>query len=246
MPLDLTGLPPWPEDDFSQYGDVEQAAIGKYQAVAGSQLHRNWLAIPHVTHHDDLDVTEAEQRRSAWNTQNALRISPLAPLVRAVAAAIDRFPIFGSSLGTDGKTLIYKKYRHIGIAVETPKGLLVPVLRNADARSLSGLATEIALLTEKARSRGLSMAEMAGGVITLSSLGHIGGTGFTPIINAPQVAIVGVTKLVERPVFGDGNSVLRRSFLPVSLSYDHRVINGADTARFVRAIGEELNGITYA
>lgn len=246
MALDLAKLPPWPEDDYAQYGPIEQRPVGKIQAVTGRHLYRNWLAIPHVFHQDDLDATEAEARRQAWNASHPdAKLTPLIPLIRATARAIDRYPIFGSSLSADGATLTFKQYRHVGVAVDTPGGLLVPVLRDVGDKSLVSLSQELAALSDQARTKGLSMAQMTGGVISISSLGHIGGTGFTPIINAPQVAIIGVTKLTERPVFEANGSIARRTFLPVSLSYDHRVINGADAARFVRTLGEELNAIGY-
>lgn len=246
MTLDLAKLPPWPADDYTQYGPVEEQPVGKMQTITGRHLHRNWLAIPHVFHQDDLDVTEAETRRRAWNAARPdAKLTPLIPLIRATARAIDRYPLFGSSLSADGATLTLKQYRHIGVAVDTPGGLLVPVLRDAGDKPLTALSQELALLSDRARTKGLSMAQMTGGVISISSLGHIGGTGFTPIINAPQVAIIGMTRLVERPVFAADGGIVRGSFLPVSLSYDHRVINGADAASFVRALGEELNAIDH-
>lgn len=241
MALDLAALPPWPEDDHAQYGPVRETKLSRIQILAGGYLHRNWLSIPHVFHHDEVDVTDAEAARKDWNErQPEARLTPLVPLLVAVARAIDRYPRFATSLGSDGQTLVFKDYRHLGVAVDTPAGLLVGVLRDVDRKPLPQLAHELAELTAKARERGLSWIEMSGAVMTVSSLGHIGGTGFTPIINAPQVAILGVTKLQTRPVFGENGALEPRTFLPLSLSYDHRVLNGVDAARFTQAVGEEL------
>lgn len=246
MTLDTARLPAWPEDDFSSYGAIRMQAVGRIQAITGLHLHRNWLSIPHVFHQDEVDVTALEQRRRQWNADHpGVKLTPLVPLIAATVKAIDRYPLFATSLSADGKTLTFKDYRHIGVAVDTPNGLLVPVLRDCGTKSATAIADELAAISEKARTKGLSMAEMAGGVITISSLGHIGGTGFTPIINAPQVAIIGVTKLAERIVLTDDGGLSKRLLLPLSLSYDHRVINGADAARFVRAVGEELDGFAF-
>ncbi|MES0875430.1 2-oxo acid dehydrogenase subunit E2 [Sinimarinibacterium thermocellulolyticum] len=238
---DKNGMLPWPADDLSSYGPVQTQPLGKIQHFVGRVMQRNWSLIPHVTHHDDADITAFEQRRKAWNAANPERKrSLLAALVKVSVAALQRYPRFNSALSADGKTLTTRRYYHIGIAVDVPAGLLVPVLRDCDAKDIDAINDEIARISEKARTKGLAMAEMSGGCFTLSSLGHIGGTGFTPIINAPEVAILGICR--TRSVFlpdAQGQPVLRQ-LLPLSLSYDHRVINGADAARFVRAIADGL------
>jgi pyruvate dehydrogenase E2 component (dihydrolipoamide acetyltransferase) len=238
---------PWPTEDFSVYGAVEARPVGKIQNLVGRAMHRNWSAIPHVTHHDDADITAFEQRRRQWNEANpGKKRSLLSALVKASVAALQTHPKFNVSLSPDGATLFAKKYFNIGIAVDVPSGLLVPVLRNCDQKSIDEIGEEIARISEKARTKGLAIAEMAGGCFTLSSLGHIGGTGFTPIINAPEVAIMGVCR--TQPRFApdaEGRPVLRQ-LLPLSLSYDHRVINGADAARFTRAIAEWLEQYAFS
>ena len=237
----LTDLPDWPEGDFSQFGPVEAKPLGRIQQMTARMLRRNWMAIPHVTHHDEVDVTELEARRAAWNAARPdAKATPLLPLVKAAVAALQAFPVFNASLDGAGKLLTYKGYYHIGIAVDTLNGLLVPVIRDCDTKAPAALAAEITAISEKARTKGLSMAEMSGGCFTISSLGHLGGTGFTPIVNAPEVAILGVSRLQQRPVPAPESGIAWRRMLPLSLSYDHRVINGADAARFVRRIGEEL------
>jgi pyruvate dehydrogenase E2 component (dihydrolipoamide acetyltransferase) len=200
-------------------------------------MHRNWASIPHVTHHDDADVTDFERRRQEWNQAHPERKRSLLPaLVKAVVAALQQHPAFNVSLSPDGATLYAKRYFHIGVAVDAPSGLLVPVLRDCDKKSEDQIAEEIARVSEKARGKGLAMTEMSGGCFTISSLGHIGGTGFTPIINAPEVAILGVCRSQQRFVPGAEGRPELRQFLPLSLSYDHRVINGAEAARFTRAV----------
>lgn len=228
-------------EDYSVYGPVEARPVGRIQAYVARVMHRNWTSIPHVTHHDDADVTDFERRRKDWNQAHPERKRSLLPaLVKAVAAALQQYPSFNVSLSPDGATLYAKGYYHVGVAVDAPAGLLVPVLRDCDRKSQDELAEEIARVSEKARSKGLAMTEMSGGCFTISSLGHIGGTGFTPIINAPEVAILGVCRSQQRFVpDGEGRPVLRQ-FLPLSLSYDHRVINGAEAARFTRAIADWL------
>lgn len=230
-------LPPWPAVDFAEFGEVEVRKLTNVQKLTGKFLGRNWLAIPHVTHHDEVDLTDAEACRKAWNNDNpGAKITPVALLVRALGMVLRDLPQFNSSLSSDGQSIILKKYVNIGVAVDTPGGLLVPVLRSVDTLSLVQIAKAIADIAEKARTKGLSSAEMSGSSISLTSLGHIGGTAFTPIINAPDVAILGATAIQLRPVPGDGGALVWRKKLPLSLSYDHRVINGADAARFVRAI----------
>lgn len=244
---DKTAMLPWPADDLSSYGPVEAKAMGKTQHYVGRVMHRNWMSIPHVTHHDDADITQFERRRKQWNAAHPeQKRSLLAALVKASVAALQRYPRFNSALSADGATLTARQYFHIGIAVDVPSGLLVPVLRDCDRKGIDDINGEVARISEKARSKGLALAEMSGGCFTLSSLGHIGGTGFTPIINAPEVAILGICRTQERFLpDGEGRPVLRQ-LLPLSLSYDHRVINGADAARFVRAIAEWLEAYEFA
>jgi len=232
---------PWPAEDFSVYGPVEARPVGKIQAYVGRVMHRNWVSIPHVTHHDDADVTQFERRRKEWNAAHPHDKRTLLPvLVKASVAVLQQYPKFNCSLSADGATLFAKQYHHIGIAVDVPSGLLVPVVRDCDKKSIEEIAKEIVQISDKARTKGLPMAEMSGGCFTLSSLGHIGGTGFTPIINAPEVAILGICRTQERFVpDAEGRPVLKQ-LLPLSLSYDHRVINGADAARFVRGVADWL------
>jgi pyruvate dehydrogenase E2 component (dihydrolipoamide acetyltransferase) len=242
----LEGLPAWPVDDPTLYGPVTVGPVGRFQQVTGRMLHRNWVAIPHVTHQDSLDITVLEARRLAWNAANPDRkITPLVPILKATATVLADFPTFRSALDAAGTTLTVKDYAHIGVAVDTPNGLLVPVIRDCDSRSPFDISQELTRFSTKAREKGLSMVEMSGGCITVSSLGHIGGTGFTPIINAPQVAIIGITRTTQSPQpAADGSGGMDwRTLLPVSLSYDHRVINGADAARFCVALGAALRNL---
>jgi pyruvate dehydrogenase E2 component (dihydrolipoamide acetyltransferase) len=234
-------LPPWPQTDFAAYGEVEVKPLSRMQKLTGNHLSRNWLTIPHVTHHDEADVTELDivRKRPAADGSDA-RITPLAFLVKASVAALRAHPQFNASLDPLAGTVVYKRYFNIGIAVDTPAGLLVPVLRSCDAKSVPQLADNIAAISGKARLKGLSMAEMSGGCFTISSLGGIGGTGFTPIINAPEVAILGVTKSQWKPTRAEDDRIAWRLMMPLSLSYDHRLINGADAARFVRSLADAL------
>lgn len=209
------------------------------QQMVGGFLTRNWTMIPHVTHNDDADVTAMEAFRKQLAVDKGVRVTGLVFVVKAVVAALRKYPQFNASLDASGHGLVLKKYFHIGIAVDTPGGLLVPVLRDCDKTSVVELANEIAAISEKARTKGLSTPEMSGGCISISALGAFGGTSFSPIINAPEVAILGVTRTREVPV-RDGDSLAWRQMLPLSLSYDHRVINGADAARFTRCIAEHL------
>lgn len=243
---DTPAMLPWPSEDFSVFGPVEAQPVNRVQGYVGRVMQRNWALIPHVTHHDDVDISDFESRRKAWNSANPEHKRTLLPLlIKACIAAMERYPRFNASLSPDGATLYMKGYYHIGIAVDVPDGLLVPVLRDCDKKSVSEIADEIAAIANKAKTKGLSMAEMSGGCFTLSSLGHIGGTVFTPIINAPEVAILGITRTKDRFIpDAEGQPVLRQ-LLPLSLSYDHRVINGADAARFVRAVGSWLDGYTF-
>lgn len=235
-------LAPWPTEDYEAFGAVERKPVGKMQRLVGRFLGRNWARIPHVTHHDDVDITAIEDRRKEWNAANPDRkITPLSPLIKALAIALKEFPQFNVSLSDAGDEIALKSYCHVGVAVEVPQGLLVPVLRDCAEKAVSQIGAELAEMSMKARTKGLSMQEMGGGSISISSLGHIGGTAFTPIVNAPQVAILGVTKAFPKPLPASDGGIEWRTHLPLSLSYDHRVINGADAARFVVALGRLLN-----
>jgi pyruvate dehydrogenase E2 component (dihydrolipoamide acetyltransferase) len=242
----VTPTLPLPAEDFSVYGPVEARPVGKIQGYVARALHRNWVSIPHVTHHDDADVTQFERRRKEWNAAHPDDKRTLLPvLVKASIAALQQYPKFNCSLSADGATLFAKQYFHIGIAVDVPSGLLVPVLRDCDKKSIEEIAREIVQISEKARTKGLALAEMSGGCFTLSSLGHIGGTGFTPIINAPEVAILGICRTQERFLPDAERRPTLAQLLPLSLSYDHRVINGADAARFVRTMADWLQTYTF-
>lgn len=231
-----------PGVDFSVFGPVEKTPLSRIQLIGARMMVQNWTSIPHVTHHDEADITELEVLRKDLGVRHApVKITPLPFLIKAVVASLREFPRFNASLDADGRTLVLKKYFHVGIAVDTPAGLLVAVIRDCDSKSLLTIAQEAAALSAKARSKGLTMAEMSGGCFTISSLGSIGGTGFTPIINAPEVAILGVTSSQWKPSRGaDGHSIDWRLMVPLSLSYDHRVINGADAARFTRFLAGQL------
>lgn len=241
MSEQFTKMMPWPEMDFSVFGEVEEKAVGKTQAYVGRAMHRNWASIPHVTHNDDADITEFESRRKAWNQANPDKKRTLLPaLMKATVAALKEYPQFNTSLSADGTKLFQKHYYHIGIAVDVPGGLLVPAIKDCDKKTEDELASELAATSEKARTKGLSMVEMSGGCFTLSSLGHIGGTSFSPIINAPEVGILGITRARSCFLPDDNGQPVLRQLLPLSLSYDHRVINGADAARFVRFVADFL------
>jgi pyruvate dehydrogenase E2 component (dihydrolipoamide acetyltransferase) len=240
MSLSLDHLPSWPDTDFSAFGEVEIRKIGKIQKLIGAFLGRNWVAIPHVTHQDEADITELEAQRSAYNARGDTKLTIVPILVKVLAEALRQFPQFNASLNAQVSELVLKKYVHVGVAVDTPGGLLVPVIRDCDAKSFEEIALELQAVSEKARSKGLPLSVMSGGCITLTSLGHIGGTGFTPIVNAPEVAILGVTRSRIEAAPGEDGGVVWRRKLPLSLSYDHRVINGADAARFTRFIADRL------
>jgi len=225
------------EDQFAPFGAIETAPLSNFQKIVSRRLARSWTESPHVTHHDKIDVTAMDAHRKALGGE--VKISPLIFLVKALAKVLGEFPSFNASLSDDGKTLATKKYFNVGIAVDGPLGLLVPVLRDVDAKDLVTLATELAALSAQARDKGLPMSAMMGGCMTISSLGGIGGTAFTPIINQPEVAILGVTRSRIKPAW-DGETFQPRLMMPLSLSYDHRVINGADAARFVRRLGDLL------
>ncbi|GAC1652416.1 MAG: dihydrolipoyllysine-residue acetyltransferase [Vulcanimicrobiaceae bacterium] len=226
------GIAPWPKIDFAQYGPIEAKPLTRIQKLSGPNLHRNWVMIPHVTNNDDADVTDIEAFRKELNAEHGpsgVKVTMLAFLIKAIVAALREFPQFNSSL--DGEGLILKKYYNIGFAADTPNGLIVPVIKGADKKGVIDIAREAAELSAKGRDGKLGPADMSGGTFTISSLGGIGGTYFTPIINAPEVAILGVCKAAMRPVW-NGESFEPRLILPLSLSYDHRVIDGAAAARF--------------
>ncbi len=239
------GIPPIPEVDFSKFGPVEEVAMTRLMQVGAANLHRSWLNVPHVTQFDNADISEVEAFRVAQKAaaeKAGVKLTILPILLKACAHLLRELPDFNSSLAPSGKALIRKGYVHIGFAVDTPDGLLVPVIRDVDRKSLLQLAAEAADLAEKARTKKLSADAMQGACFTISSLGHIGGTGFTPIVNAPEVAILGVSKASMQPVW-DGQVFQPRLLLPLSLSYDHRVINGAAAARFTKRLGEVLADI---
>ncbi|MNZ49263.1 Dihydrolipoyllysine-residue acetyltransferase component of pyruvate dehydrogenase complex [compost metagenome] len=239
------GIPPIPAVDFSKFGEVEEVALTRLMQVGAANLHRSWLNVPHVTQFDSADITELEAFRVAQKAvaeKAGVKLTVLPLLLKACAFLLKELPDFNSSLAPSGKAVIRKKYVHIGFAVDTPDGLLVPVIKNVDQKSLLQLAAEAAALAEKARTKKLSADEMQGACFTISSLGHIGGTGFTPIVNAPEVAILGVSKATMQPVW-DGKAFQPKLMLPLSLSYDHRVINGAAAARFTKRLGDVLGDI---
>ncbi|MGB5851965.1 MAG: 2-oxo acid dehydrogenase subunit E2, partial [Rhodanobacter sp.] len=236
-------LLPWPKVDFAKFGEIEEKPLTRIQKISGANLARNWAMIPHVTQHEDADITEMEAFRKQLGAENKdLKISPLVFQIKAVVAALKAFPQFNASLDESGEKLILKKYFHIGIAVDTPDGLVVPVIRDCDQKGLLELARDLAGISKKAREKKLGPAEMSGGCFSISSLGGIGGTYFTPIVNAPEVAILGVSKSVTRPVW-NGEQFEPRLILPLSLSYDHRVIDGALAARFASFLAGQLGDI---
>jgi pyruvate dehydrogenase E2 component (dihydrolipoamide acetyltransferase) len=232
-----------PVFDFAKYGAIETRPLSRIQKISGANLHRNWVTIPHVTQFDEADITDMEAFRKQMGAEYAkqnIKITPLAFLLKAAAAALQKFPKFNTSL--DGENLIYKQYIHIGVAVDTPDGLVVPVLRDVDKKGLVQLATELGEISARAREKKITAADMQGGCFTISSLGGIGGTAFTPIINAPEVAILGVSRSSMKPVYQDGVFV-PRLMLPLSVSYDHRVIDGAAAARFTAYLAQVLSDL---
>ena len=240
-----SGLPVLPDMDFSKWGEIELKPLTKIQKLSAQNLHRAWLHIPHVTQFDEADITELEAFRVAQKDAlkaQGISLTVLSFLVKACAYVLKQYPKFNASLSKDGEQLILKKYIHIGVAVDTPNGLVVPVIRNADQKSLSAIAKELGELSAKARDKKLSPAEMQGASFSISSLGGIGGTAFTPIVNWPEVAILGVSRASQKPVW-NGQSFVPRLLLPLSLSYDHRVVDGADGARFITALGQVLADI---
>ena len=234
-------IPSAPAIDFSQFGEIELKPLNKIKRLTGQNVHRAWITIPHVTQFDEADITDLEAFRQAQNSNaDGVKFTILAFVCKIVSRALEMFPLFNSSLDGTGEQLIYKHYVHIGIAVETPNGLVVPVIRHANQLSVSQTALEMSRLSKKAREKGLMPNDMTGGCFTISSLGGIGGTAFTPIVNSPEVAILGLSRATIKPVYIDKQFV-PRLMLPLSLSYDHRVIDGAEAARFTRYLAEALN-----
>jgi len=236
-------LLPWPNVDFAKFGEVETTPLSRIKKISGANLARNWVMIPHVTQFEEADITEMEAFRKKLGEENAnLKVTPLVFMIKAVVAGLKQFPNFNASLSADGESLVRKKYYHVGIAVDTPDGLVVPVIRDCDKKGLLQLAQELGEVSKKARDKKLGPADMSGGCFSISSLGGIGGTSFTPIINAPEVAILGVSKSATKPVW-NGKEFAPRLMLPLSLSYDHRVIDGADAARFAAFLAQQLGDI---
>lgn len=238
----VAGIPAIPAVDFSQFGEIEQQPLSKIKRLTGQGMSRAWLNVPMVTQHNEADITEMEAFRKMLNAEqasNGIKITPLVFIIKALLAAMKQYPQFNTSLSADGNSLIYKKYFNIGIAVDTPNGLVVPVIKNADRKGVLELSNEMSELSTKARDGKLMPADMQGGCMTISSLGGIGGTAFTPIVNAPEVAILGVSRAATKPVW-NGTEFLPRLILPLDLTYDHRVIDGADGARFTVAIANYL------
>jgi pyruvate dehydrogenase E2 component (dihydrolipoamide acetyltransferase) len=239
----MSGLLPWPDVDFAKYGTIETKPLSRIKKISGANLHRNWVMIPHVTQFEETDISEMEAFRRELGAEYAkqnIKITPLAFMLKACAITLKHFPDFNASLDAGGENLIVKKYIHIGVAVDTPEGLMVPVIRDVDQKGIVQLAQELGEVSARAREKKLSAADMQGGGFTISSLGGIGGTAFTPIINAPEVAILGVSRASMKPVWQDGEFV-PRLMLPLSLSYDHRVIDGAAAARFTTYLARVLS-----
>ena len=235
-------IPKVPEVDFSQFGEIVTEPMSKLHKITAANMHRSWLSVPHVTQFDDADITELEAFRQTLKDEMAkrgIKVTPVSFLMKAVAAALEAHRAFNASLSSDGESIIYKQYVHIGMAVDTPAGLMVPVLRDVNKKGIWQLSEEIRQLADKAKHRKLKPNEMQGGCFTVSSLGGIGGTGFTPIVNTPEVGILGVSKLAIKPVFQNGEFVPRK-MLPLSLSYDHRAVNGGDAGRFMTEIAANL------
>ncbi|WP_444541764.1 dihydrolipoyllysine-residue acetyltransferase [Arenicella chitinivorans] len=242
-----SGIPPIPAQDFSKFGEIELQPLNKIKRLTAENLHRSWVNVPHVTHNDESDISDLESFRKQLNGEYAkqgkdIKLSPLAFIVKAVVNAMQEYPQFNSSLEPGGENLILKKYFNIGIAVDTPNGLVVPVVKDADKKSVAEIAREMGELAKKARDKKLTMNDMSGACFTISSLGGIGGTGFTPIVNAPEVAILGVSRSSIKPVW-NGSEFVPGTMLPLSLSYDHRVIDGAEAARFTHHIAKVLEDV---
>jgi len=242
------GLPAWPVVDFAKFGPVEKQAMSRIKRISGPALHRNWVHIPHVTQTDETDITELEAFRKSMSKEAEklkVKLTPLVFIMKALVAALKQHPEFNSSLAPEGDALIIKRYYHIGVAVDTPGGLVVPVVRDVDQKGVMQLAAELGTLSSKARDGKLSPADMQGGTFSISSLGGIGGGYFTPIVNAPEVAILGVSRSVMKPVW-DGTAFQPRLMLPLSLSYDHRVVDGAQGARFISYLTAVLSDMRRA
>jgi pyruvate dehydrogenase E2 component (dihydrolipoamide acetyltransferase) len=238
-------LPAWPVIDFEKFGPTEKQALSRIKKISGPALHRNWITIPHITQHDEVDITELEAFRKSLSKdaeKAGLKITPLALIMKAVVAALKRHPEFNSSLAPEGDSLIIKRYFHIGVAVDTPGGLVVPVIRDADKKGIMEIAEELGKVSAKARDGKLGPADMSGGTFSISSLGGIGGGQFTPIVNAPEVAILGISRSTMKPVW-NGKDFEPRLMLPLSLSYDHRVIDGAEGARFITYLNQVMSDI---
>lgn len=235
-------LPEVPNIDHSKFGPISTEALSKIKKLSGANLQRNWIVVPHVTQFDEADITDMEafrKQQSETLAKQGVKLTPLVLIMKAVVSALQAFPRFNASLSVDGQSLILKQYYHIGVAVDTPNGLVVAVIRDVDKKNVVTLSKELAAISEKARTKGLMPAEMQGSSFTISSLGGIGGTAFTPIVNLPDVAILGVSRSSTKPIYQDGLWV-PRLMLPLSLSYDHRVIDGAEGARFTRYLAEVL------
>ncbi len=245
LPSSSSTLPSLPAIDFTKFGPVEMQALSRIKKISGKNLQRNWMMIPHVTQFGEADITELEnfrQSHKAESEKQKIKLTPLVFVMKAVAASLKIFPHFNASLDASGENLVMKKYIHVGVAVDTPDGLVVPVVRDVDKKGLIDLAKELAEISEKARNKQLTPGDMQGGCFSISSLGGIGGTAFTPIINYPEVAILGISKSSYKPVYQQGEFV-PRLILPLSLSYDHRVIDGADGARFITYLAGMLSDI---
>ena len=243
----LPGMLPWPKVDFSKFGEIEEVELGRIQKISGANLSRNWVMIPHVTHFDKTDITDLEAFRKQQNAEAEKRkldvkYTPVVFIMKAVAAALEQMPRFNSSLSEDGQRLTLKKYINIGVAVDTPNGLVVPVFKDVNKKSVTELSRELTTISKKARDGKLTAGEMQGGCFTISSIGGLGTTHFAPIVNAPEVAILGVSKSAMEPVW-NGKEFVPRLMMPISLSFDHRVIDGADGARFITIINNMLSDI---
>ncbi|EEC7124341.1 pyruvate dehydrogenase complex dihydrolipoyllysine-residue acetyltransferase [Salmonella enterica subsp. diarizonae] len=243
----IPGMLPWPKVDFSKFGEIEEVELGRIQKISGANLSRNWVMIPHVTHFDKTDITDLEAFRKQQNAEAEKRkldvkYTPVVFIMKAVAAALEQMPRFNSSLSEDGQRLTLKKYINIGVAVDTPNGLVVPVFKDVNKKSVTELSRELTIISKKARDGKLTAGEMQGGCFTISSIGGLGTTHFAPIVNAPEVAILGVSKSAMEPVW-NGKEFVPRLMMPISLSFDHRVIDGADGARFITIINNMLSDI---
>ncbi|HHR5827978.1 TPA: dihydrolipoyllysine-residue acetyltransferase, partial [Providencia alcalifaciens] len=243
----LPGMLPWPKVDYSKFGEVEEVELGRIQKISGANLSRNWVMIPHVTLMEEVDTTEVEEFRKQQNKEAEkkkldVKITPLVFVMKAVARALEEMPRFNSSISEDAQRLFLKKYINIGIAVDTPNGLVVPVFKDVNKKGIMELSRELGEVSKKARAGKLTAADMQGGCFTISSLGGIGTTGFAPIVNAPEVAIMGLSRSSIKPVW-NGSEFVPRLILPMSLSFDHRVIDGADGARFITLVGQLMSDI---